>query len=135
MGSSAQGNGREISAWPLRVSEAPSATRSRPKAAQGAKGTSGKADTSRDTSRLISEIVGTSGRIGDQKAADRRLERSLARRFRKLFKARKGKLGEKDLTAATEAEEQRARARAAAEQRAWRRRRSRSIDLLFFFNW
>lgn len=109
--------------------------RSRAKAAQGTEGTSGKADTSRDTSRLISDTVGTSGRISDQKAADHRLEQGLAGRLRKLLKAEKGKLGGKDLTAATEAEERRDRAQAAAEQTAWRRRRSRSIDLLFFFKW
>lgn len=107
----------------------------RRKATQRTKGTKGKADTSRDTWRLISDTVGTSGRISDQKAADHRLEQGLAGMLRRLFKAKKGKLGGKDLTAATQAEEERDRARAVAEQRAWRRRRSRTIDLLFFFNW
>ena len=85
--------------------------------------------------RIDSEAEGKAGKISDQKTDHGRLEQSLAKAFRGLFKLKREKVVKKDLTALAEAAERKARAEEVAQRRRNRLSRKRKIDLTFFFNW
>jgi len=101
---------------------------------QKAESTKAAAATDRLTRKLQPETEALSGKVSDHRATGGRLAYNLVRRFRRLFKLEKEKVGGKSLRAATEKEERRA-AQEEARRKAQRLRKKRKSDLLSIFGW